>query len=71
MELVVQFSLLFNCQCLIHVFFFLEMAFVLHMITCDDSDTDPANARELLECLLNQPANKFCADCGIPDPKWA
>nr|CAB3461640.1 unnamed protein product [Digitaria exilis] len=37
----------------------------------DASDTDPANAREMLECLLNQPANKFCADCGIPDPKWA
>lgn len=35
------------------------------------SNTDPANAREMLEYLLNQPANKFCADCGIPDPKWA
>ena len=35
------------------------------------TDTDPSNAREKLEHLLNQPANKFCADCGIPDPKWA
>ncbi|XP_072960887.1 probable ADP-ribosylation factor GTPase-activating protein AGD11 isoform X2 [Typha angustifolia] len=23
-----------------------------------------------LESLLCQPANKFCADCGSPDPKW-
>uniref|UniRef100_A0A0A9GPH9 ADP-ribosylation factor GTPase-activating protein AGD11 n=1 Tax=Arundo donax TaxID=35708 RepID=A0A0A9GPH9_ARUDO len=37
----------------------------------DTSDTDPANAREILEYLLNQPANKFCADCGTPDPRWA
>ncbi|XP_062232539.1 probable ADP-ribosylation factor GTPase-activating protein AGD11 isoform X2 [Phragmites australis] len=37
----------------------------------DTSDTDPANTREMLEYLLNQPANKFCADCGTPDPKWA
>lgn len=37
----------------------------------ETSDTDPANAREMLEYLLNQPANKFCADCGTPDPKWA
>ncbi|XP_051202710.1 probable ADP-ribosylation factor GTPase-activating protein AGD11 isoform X1 [Lolium perenne] len=35
------------------------------------ADTDPSNARERLEHLLNQPANKFCADCGTPDPKWA
>ncbi|CAM0955765.1 unnamed protein product [Alopecurus aequalis] len=34
------------------------------------ADTDPSNARERLEHLLNQPANKFCADCGTPDPKW-
>uniref|UniRef100_A0ACD5TAG0 Uncharacterized protein n=1 Tax=Avena sativa TaxID=4498 RepID=A0ACD5TAG0_AVESA len=37
----------------------------------DSSDTDPASARERLEYLLNQPANKFCADCGTQDPKWA
>uniref|UniRef100_A0A0D9ZYI9 Uncharacterized protein n=1 Tax=Oryza glumipatula TaxID=40148 RepID=A0A0D9ZYI9_9ORYZ len=36
---------------------------------CDASDL--ANARERLEHLLKQPANKFCADCGTPDPKWA
>ena len=35
MELLAQFSLLFNCQCFIDVFL-LEMASVLHMITCDD-----------------------------------
>ncbi|KAF2930545.1 probable ADP-ribosylation factor GTPase-activating protein AGD11 isoform X2 [Oryza sativa Japonica Group] len=38
---------------------------------CDASDVDLANARERLEHLLKQPANKFCADCGTPDPKWA
>ncbi|KAL6843057.1 hypothetical protein ACP4OV_027131 [Aristida adscensionis] len=37
----------------------------------DASDTDPVNSREILEYLLDQPANKFCADCGTPDPKWA
>lgn len=37
----------------------------------DTSDADPSNARDRLETLLNQPANKFCADCGTPDPKWA
>ncbi|KAG8069000.1 hypothetical protein GUJ93_ZPchr0005g14725 [Zizania palustris] len=37
----------------------------------DASDIDMANARERLEHLLKQPANKFCADCGTPDPKWA
>lgn len=37
----------------------------------DSSDTDPSSARERLEHLLNQPANKYCADCGTPDPKWA
>uniref|UniRef100_A0A1D1YH19 Putative ADP-ribosylation factor GTPase-activating protein AGD11 n=3 Tax=Anthurium amnicola TaxID=1678845 RepID=A0A1D1YH19_9ARAE len=25
---------------------------------------------ERLEKLLNQPGNRFCADCGSPDPKW-
>ncbi|CAA6654089.1 unnamed protein product [Spirodela intermedia] len=25
---------------------------------------------ERLENLLNQPDNRFCADCGAPDPKW-
>ncbi|EEC79127.1 hypothetical protein OsI_19774 [Oryza sativa Indica Group] len=35
------------------------------------TDVDLANARERLEHLLKQPANKFCADCGTPDPKWA
>ncbi|OAY82018.1 probable ADP-ribosylation factor GTPase-activating protein AGD11 [Ananas comosus] len=28
------------------------------------------NPLERLENLLNQPANRFCADCGSPDPKW-
>uniref|UniRef100_A0A0D9WFY6 Arf-GAP domain-containing protein n=1 Tax=Leersia perrieri TaxID=77586 RepID=A0A0D9WFY6_9ORYZ len=37
----------------------------------DAPDIDPANSRERLEHLLKQPANKFCADCGTPDPKWA
>ncbi|KAL5227456.1 hypothetical protein ABZP36_015721 [Zizania latifolia] len=30
----------------------------------------PVGTAERLEHLLNQPANRFCADCGAPDPKW-
>lgn len=30
----------------------------------------PVGTAERLEHLLNQQANKFCADCGAPDPKW-
>ncbi|KAG8079086.1 hypothetical protein GUJ93_ZPchr0007g6305 [Zizania palustris] len=30
----------------------------------------PASTAERLEHILNQPANRFCADCGAPDPKW-
>ncbi|KAF3336832.1 putative ADP-ribosylation factor GTPase-activating protein AGD11 isoform X2 [Carex littledalei] len=29
-----------------------------------------ANPRERLEYLLKQKTNKYCADCGSPDPKW-
>ncbi|KAK3138917.1 hypothetical protein QOZ80_5AG0375150 [Eleusine coracana subsp. coracana] len=60
---------------------FLDTPSAHYRRTCDGFDgehggddpwdaSDPANAREMLEYLLNQPANKFCADCGTPDPKW-
>ncbi|XP_074567815.1 putative ADP-ribosylation factor GTPase-activating protein AGD11 isoform X1 [Curcuma longa] len=26
--------------------------------------------RKRLELLMNQPSNRYCADCGSPDPKW-
>ncbi|XP_042450849.1 probable ADP-ribosylation factor GTPase-activating protein AGD11 isoform X1 [Zingiber officinale] len=26
--------------------------------------------RKRLELLVNQPSNRYCADCGSPDPKW-
>lgn len=29
-----------------------------------------SGARERLENFLSQSSNKFCADCGSPDPKW-
>ncbi|KAL3618808.1 putative ADP-ribosylation factor GTPase-activating protein agd11 [Castilleja foliolosa] len=32
-----------------------------------DSSSSP---RERLESLLTEAGNKFCADCGSPDPKW-
>ncbi|XP_066315953.1 probable ADP-ribosylation factor GTPase-activating protein AGD11 isoform X1 [Miscanthus floridulus] len=32
--------------------------------------TCPFKAAERLDHLLNQPANRSCADCGAPDPKW-
>ncbi|KAF8094224.1 hypothetical protein N665_0367s0012 [Sinapis alba] len=31
------------------------------------SSSDP---RDRLEKLLKQPGNKYCADCGSPEPKW-
>lgn len=32
--------------------------------------TCPFKTAERLDHLLNQPANRYCADCGAPDPKW-
>ncbi|KAJ0046337.1 hypothetical protein Pint_05300 [Pistacia integerrima] len=29
-----------------------------------------SGAQGKLENLLSQSSNKFCADCGSPDPKW-
>ena len=29
-----------------------------------------SDPRDRLEKLLKQPANKYCADCGSPEPKW-
>ncbi|RWR74666.1 putative ADP-ribosylation factor GTPase-activating protein AGD11 [Cinnamomum micranthum f. kanehirae] len=30
-----------------------------------------AGTKKRLEDILSQPANRICADCGSPDPKWA
>lgn len=35
-----------------------------------DNHPDPSGPLGRLENLLSQPANRFCADCGSPDPKW-
>ncbi|PUZ52982.1 hypothetical protein GQ55_5G017400 [Panicum hallii var. hallii] len=34
------------------------------------SHQGPVKPAEILDHLLNQPANRCCADCGAPDPKW-
>ncbi|KAL3741365.1 probable ADP-ribosylation factor GTPase-activating protein AGD13 isoform X2 [Eucalyptus grandis] len=31
----------------------------------------PASGKRIIKDLLNQSDNRFCADCGAPDPKWA
>ncbi|GKV03962.1 hypothetical protein SLEP1_g16189 [Rubroshorea leprosula] len=31
----------------------------------------PASGKRRLKDLLSQKDNRFCADCGAPDPKWA
>ncbi|KAK3163014.1 hypothetical protein QOZ80_1BG0096530 [Eleusine coracana subsp. coracana] len=36
----------------------------------NDNHQGPLGTAERLIHLLNQPTNKFCADCGAPDPKW-
>ncbi|KAK1291195.1 putative ADP-ribosylation factor GTPase-activating protein AGD11 [Acorus calamus] len=33
-------------------------------------NTDSQGSFRRLEDLLHQPGNRFCADCGSPDPKW-
>ncbi|XP_043703195.1 probable ADP-ribosylation factor GTPase-activating protein AGD11 [Telopea speciosissima] len=38
--------------------------------TSEDTETLSADPLFRLECLMNQSGNKFCADCGSPDPKW-
>ncbi|XP_008813423.1 probable ADP-ribosylation factor GTPase-activating protein AGD11 isoform X2 [Phoenix dactylifera] len=35
-----------------------------------DDHPGPSGPLGRLENLLSQPANRFCADCGSPDPKW-
>jgi len=34
------------------------------------SHQGPIKPADRLDHLLNQPANRCCADCGAPDPKW-
>ncbi|CAG7890683.1 hypothetical protein BRARA_A03579 [Brassica rapa] len=36
----------------------------------NDFQTSSSDPRDRLEKLLKQPANKYCADCGSPEPKW-
>ncbi|KAF2542478.1 hypothetical protein F2Q68_00033072 [Brassica cretica] len=36
----------------------------------NDLETSSSDPRDRLEKLLKQPANKYCADCGSPEPKW-
>lgn len=40
--------------------------------TCQQMDLDYSSScpREKLGSLLCEPGNRFCADCGTPDPKW-
>ncbi|KAL0744152.1 hypothetical protein Bca4012_085665 [Brassica carinata] len=35
-----------------------------------DLQTSTSDPRDRLEKLLKQPGNKYCADCGSPEPKW-
>ncbi|CAH8259762.1 unnamed protein product [Arabidopsis lyrata] len=35
-----------------------------------DLQTSSSDPRDRLEKLLKQPGNKYCADCGSPEPKW-
>jgi stromal membrane-associated protein len=36
----------------------------------EDLQTSSSDPRDRLEKLLKQPGNKYCADCGSPEPKW-
>ncbi|XP_052194401.1 probable ADP-ribosylation factor GTPase-activating protein AGD11 isoform X2 [Diospyros lotus] len=38
--------------------------------SCSDRHTFSPDPQARLEKLLSQTGNKFCADCGSPDPKW-
>ncbi|KAM0931121.1 hypothetical protein ACQ4PT_000522 [Festuca glaucescens] len=42
------------------------------MGTSDQANNQPGSiaTTERLDRLLSQPANRCCADCGAPDPKW-
>ncbi|CAD5322417.1 unnamed protein product [Arabidopsis thaliana] len=36
----------------------------------EDLQKSSSDPRDRLEKLLKQPGNKYCADCGSPEPKW-